>query len=103
MNTRRKFLQTSAGLVAANTILLEASPMPEQTAPSDRVRFGMRVTLELDTGVRQVFRLVGEDEADAAQGLLSWMAPLAQSLLGKEAGESVPYQGREARIVSIEL
>src|SRR5580692_360797 len=41
MNTRRKFLQRSAGLMAANTILLEASPMPEQTAPSDRVRFGM--------------------------------------------------------------
>jgi predicted dehydrogenase len=41
MNTRRKFLQTSAGLLTANTILLEASPMPEQTAPSDRVRFGM--------------------------------------------------------------
>jgi transcription elongation GreA/GreB family factor len=71
-------------------------------ALTDRVRFGMRVTLELDTGARQVFRLVGEDEADAAQGLLSWMAPLAQSLLGKEAGESVPYQGREAGIVSIE-
>ncbi len=71
-------------------------------AVTERVRFGMRVTLELDTGVRQVFRLVGEDEADAAQGLLSWMAPLAQSLLGKEAGESVPYQGTEAQILSIE-
>jgi transcription elongation GreA/GreB family factor len=71
-------------------------------AVTERVRFGMRVTLELDTGARQVFRLVGEDEADAAQGLLSWMAPLAQSLLGKETGESVPHQGVEARILSIE-
>jgi predicted dehydrogenase len=41
MNTRRKFLQTSAGLVTANTILLEAEPAPPQTAPSDRVRFGI--------------------------------------------------------------
>jgi transcription elongation GreA/GreB family factor len=30
------------------------------------------------------------------------MAPLAQSLLGKEAGDSVPYQGVEAQILSIE-
>jgi transcription elongation GreA/GreB family factor len=30
------------------------------------------------------------------------MAPLAQSLLGKETGESVPHQGLEARILSIE-
>lgn len=67
-----------------------------------RVRFGMRVSLQLGDGTRQAFRLVGEDEADAAQGLLSWMSPLAQSLLGKEAGDSVPYQGVEAQILSIE-
>ena len=36
MNTRRRFLQSTAGLVAANT-LLEA----QQTAASDRVRFSM--------------------------------------------------------------
>jgi transcription elongation GreA/GreB family factor len=67
-----------------------------------QVRFGMRVTLQLGGGARQAFRLVGEDEADAAQGLLSWMAPFAQALLGKEAGESVSYQGAEAQILSIE-
>jgi predicted dehydrogenase len=41
MNTRRKFLQTSTGLLAANTILLEAAPAPQQTAASDRLRFGI--------------------------------------------------------------
>lgn len=71
-------------------------------AVADRVRFGMRVTLQLGNGARQTFRLVGEDEADAAQGLLSWMAPLAQSLLGREAADTVPYQGIEAQILSIE-
>jgi transcription elongation GreA/GreB family factor len=71
-------------------------------ALTERVRFGMRVTLQLAGGARQVFRLVGEDEADAAQGLLSWMAPLAQSLLGREAGDTVPYQGVESQILSIE-
>ena len=69
---------------------------------ADRVRFGMRVTLQLG-GSTQTFQLVGEDEADAAHGLLSWVAPLAQSLLGKAAGDSVPFQGGEALIVSIEL
>jgi transcription elongation GreA/GreB family factor len=71
-------------------------------ALTDRVRFGMRVTLQLGSGARQAFRLVGEDEADAPQGLLSWMAPLAQSLLGRETGDTVPYQGAEAQILSIE-
>jgi predicted dehydrogenase len=41
MNTRRKFLQSTTGLLAANTILLEASAAPQETAPSDRVRFGI--------------------------------------------------------------
>jgi transcription elongation GreA/GreB family factor len=61
----------------------------------------MHVTLRLPTGATQAFRLVGEDEADATHGLISWTAPLAQALLGRKAGESVPFQGVEAEIVSI--
>jgi transcription elongation GreA/GreB family factor len=74
----------------------------EPGAAAQRVRFGTQVTLRPASGVTQVFRLVGEDEADAAQGLLSWTAPLAQSLLGRQSGESVSFQGVEAEIVSIE-
>ncbi len=48
------------------------------------------------------FRLVGEDEADAPSGLISWTAPLAQALLGRQKGESVPFQGGDAEILSIE-
>jgi len=69
---------------------------------ADRVRFGMRVTRRLSGGTAQAFRLVREDETDAVHGLISWTAPLAQSLLGREAGDSVPFQGVEAEIVSIE-
>jgi len=74
----------------------------EACAATDRVRFGMRVTLQSRAGTRSAFRLVGEDEADAARGLISWVSPLGQSLLGKEQGEGVPFQGGEAEIVSIE-
>ena len=69
---------------------------------ADRVRFSMRVTLRLPSRSTPVFRLVGEDEADATHGRISWTAPLAQALLGREVGESVPFQGAEAEIVSIE-
>jgi transcription elongation GreA/GreB family factor len=74
----------------------------EPSGAAERVRFGLRVTLALADGSSQTFRLVGEDEADARDGLLSWVAPLAQSLLGRAVGESVPYQGGEAEIVTIE-
>jgi transcription elongation GreA/GreB family factor len=79
-----------------------ASARVVEPTAADRVRFGMRVTLRLPTGTAQAFRLVGEDEADASHGLISWTAPLAQSLLGREAGESVRFQGVAAEIVSIE-
>ncbi len=79
-----------------------ASARVVEPAASERVRFGMRVTLRLPSGEMPAFRLVGEDEADASAGLVSWTAPLAQALLGREAGESVAFQGGAAEIVSIE-
>jgi transcription elongation GreA/GreB family factor len=45
---------------------------------------------------------VRESDADATHALISCTAPLAQALLGREAGESVLFQGAEAEIVSIE-
>jgi len=79
-----------------------ASARMVEPQTSERVRFGMLVTLRLNSGATRTFRLVGEDEADASSGLISWMAPLAQALLGREAGESVTFQGGEAEIISIE-
>jgi transcription elongation GreA/GreB family factor len=55
--------------------------------------------MKLASGSAQAFRLVGEDEADASHGLISWTAPLTQALLGRE---SAPLQGAEAEIVSSE-
>jgi transcription elongation GreA/GreB family factor len=71
-------------------------------AAPDRVRFGVRVTLRSADGAVQTFRLVGEDEGDAAQGRLSWVAPLAQALLGHEPGDTVRFQAGEVEILSLE-
>jgi transcription elongation GreA/GreB family factor len=35
------------------------------------------------------YRIVGQDEADAPHGLLSWTSPLAEALLGARVGETV--------------
>lgn len=71
-------------------------------AQADRVRFGMRVTLAGVDGTEHRYRLVGEDEADAARGLVSWVSPLAQALLGHAVGEAVRFQERELEILRIE-
>jgi transcription elongation GreA/GreB family factor len=75
--------------------------VPQAEAP-DRVRFGVQVTLRGTGAAEQTFRLVGEDEADASHGLLSWVSPLAQALLGRSVGDSVPFRGAEAQILRLE-
>jgi transcription elongation GreA/GreB family factor len=68
----------------------------------DVVRFGVRVVLALADGSERAFRLVGEDEADPAQGLISYVSPLAQSLLGQREGDVVVFQGGDAELVKLE-
>jgi transcription elongation GreA/GreB family factor len=65
------------------------------------VRFGGTVTIVRDDGREQTFRIVGEDEADPAQGTLSHASPLARALFGKTVGEVVPAGSGEAEIVAI--
>jgi transcription elongation GreA/GreB family factor len=69
---------------------------------ASQVRFGLRVTIERDDGHTQSFRIVGQDEADPAKGLLSYVSPLARALLGKRVGDTVPVGSGDAEIVAID-
>lgn len=55
-----------------------------------KVTFGARVKLvDEETDEETTYRIVGPEEADIQAGLLSIQSPLAQAILGKEAGDSV--------------
>ncbi len=66
-----------------------------------QVRFGHTVTLARDDGREQIFRIVGEDEADPANGTLSHVAPLARALFGKSVGDTVRAGAHELEILKI--
>jgi len=68
---------------------------------SDVVRFGMTVTIEDEDGKRKSWKLVGEDEADAAKGSVSHVSPMAQALFGKAIGEVAVVNGKEWEIVGM--
>lgn len=72
-------------------------------APTDpaRVAFGSTITFERDDGRVQRFRIVGEDEADPAQGTVSHVSPLAQALLGKTVGDEAKVAGQSVEITAI--
>ncbi len=72
-------------------------------ADKSRVRFGHRVELELANGEKLSFKIVGEDEADPANGLLPHVAPLATALLGKSVGDTLEAIHESAKIVIVTL
>ena len=59
------------------------------------------VTIARDEGREQVWRIVGEDEADPKAGTLSHVSPLARALSGKAVGDTVRVADGEAEIVAI--
>lgn len=71
----------------------------------DQVHFGARVAVEDESGARSVFVIVGEDEAQASQGTISWVSPLAGALLNAEVGDVVvwrrPLGDKTLKIISI--
>ncbi|WP_395447627.1 GreA/GreB family elongation factor [Aminobacter sp. UC22_36] len=72
-------------------------PEPDSTV----VRFGMKVIVEDDNGKRNVWQIVGEDEADAAKGRISHASPMAIALFGKSVGDLASVNGHEWEIVEL--
>lgn len=59
----------------------------------DAVRFGATVLLtDVETGEEITYTLVGEDESDASQGMISVTSPVGRALIGKPADEVVRVQ-----------
>jgi transcription elongation GreA/GreB family factor len=73
----------------------------EPPKDSNEVHFGSTVTILREDGRRQTYRIVGEDEADPSAGTLSFVSPVAQALMGKQAGDVVEAGAGEAEIVEI--
>jgi transcription elongation GreA/GreB family factor len=79
----------------ATAQLSEPEPAPGQ------VQFGRTVEVERDDGRRQTFRIVGEDEADPAQGRISYVSPLARALMGAAVGDVVTVGGGEVEVLAV--
>jgi transcription elongation GreA/GreB family factor len=73
-------------------------PAPSST---DKVAFGTTVTFNRDDGRVQTYRIVGEDEADPNAGSISYVSPVARSLMGRSVGDVVGAGRQELEIVAI--
>ena len=61
------------------------------------------MTIEGEDGKRKAWKIVGEDEADAAKGSVSHVSPMALALFGKTVGEIATVNGKEWEIVKLEV
>ena len=72
-----------------------------------KVIFGVTVNLlNVETDETMTYRIVGDDEADARNNLISVNSPIARALIGKEEGDeaevAAPAGARAYEIVKVE-
>jgi transcription elongation factor GreB len=78
---------------------------PARQVERGRAFFGATVTLADEEDNERVLTLVGDDEADAASGLISWNSPIARAVRGASVGDvrrvALPSGEKELEIVAI--
>lgn len=84
------------------TRLESAIAVEVSSEPALEVRFGATVRTKDKTGTVTSFGIVGEDEADVADGKISWVSPLAKALMGSAVGDIVAWD-RPAGPTTIEV
>ncbi len=71
----------------------------------DQVFFGVTVTYADDSGAETTVTILGVDEADSAQGQISWVSPVARALLKARVGEVVrlvvPGGAQELEVLAV--
>ncbi|HVH07358.1 MAG TPA: transcription elongation factor GreA [Myxococcota bacterium] len=98
--------QIEARIALVNDRLGRAQVIDPKGQTGEKVRFGAIVEIEdQETGERETWQIVGEDEADTKEGRISVTSPIARALLGKEADVTVqievPRGTRELLLVDV--
>jgi transcription elongation factor GreB len=79
---------------------------PSQRGDCDQVFFGATVTVCDTNGCENTYCIVGVDEADVGSGMISWVSPLARTLLklreGDVASLRTPVGVQELEIILVE-
>lgn len=70
--------------------LSHAQIIDTRTLSGSKVLFGATVDIQdLDTDEEKTYQIVGQYEANLEKGLISFLSPLAKSLIGKETGDII--------------
>ncbi|QXI44090.1 GreA/GreB family elongation factor [Pseudomonas wayambapalatensis] len=98
---KQRLADTERDLRYFRTRVQSAQVVPPATS-QDKVQIGSRVRFVDEQDEEHKVQLVGEDQADAARGLINWGSPLGRALLGAGPGDEVVWR-RPAGDLSIEV
>ncbi|MEQ8412032.1 MAG: transcription elongation factor GreA [Erythrobacter sp.] len=81
--------QVEAQIAEIEDKVSRAQIIDPKTLSGDKVVFGATVTLldEDDKPIR--YQIVGQTEADAGSGRISYSSPMARALIGKQVGDEI--------------
>jgi transcription elongation factor GreB len=78
---------------------------PAQQVERGKIFFGATVTVADEDDQERTVTLVGDDEADAGNGLIGWNSPLARALRGAAVGDlrrvMLPGGEREYEVIAV--
>jgi transcription elongation factor GreA len=71
-----------------------------------KIVFGSTVELlDVSTDKEIIYKIVGEDEADIKQGLISFTSPISRALIGKNEGDEIVFSApggeKEYEVISV--
>jgi len=98
--------QIEARLRQLEDRLARAQVIDPREQSGERVVFGATVVLvDVESEERTTYTIVGEDEADVGQGMISVTSPVARAIMGREEGANVqvrvPKGMRELSILEV--
>lgn len=71
----------------------------------DRISIGTQVSIQEENGEKTQFTILGPEDADSDNHIISFMAPLAKGLIGKVSGEEAILQlpGKTKKVKVLEV
>lgn len=86
-----KVAEIERDLRYVRTRLDSAILVDPESQSHETVLFGATIEVKDGEGAQHTFHIVGEDEADANINKVSWVSPLAKSLIGQKVGDTVTW------------
>lgn len=86
---KRRLREIDKRLKILSDKLDSAEVVDPKQLKTDKVVFGLKVTIENEDGEEITYQIVGEDESNIPLGKISWKSPVARQLLGKKIDDEI--------------